>query len=132
MWKEPDSVFSNSEEVKSVFRALGVKSARMSILERMRWVAEDKHNVDFQQYPLTTPWPAPEGPHPAFCLLSCPGGAHHPLPSLKARVKLREHPYLKGCAEQFHNVGRVFLEHPDLRDREVLVQLLQRDRSSLS
>lgn len=85
MWKEPDSVFSNSEEVKSVFRALGMKSARMSILERMRWVTEDKHNADFQQYPLTTP--APEGPRPAFCLLSCPGGAH-PLPSLEARVKV--------------------------------------------
>lgn len=54
MWKEPDSVFSNTEEVNSVFRALGVKSARMSILERMRWVAQDKH-VDFQQDPVTTP-----------------------------------------------------------------------------
>lgn len=91
MWKEPDSVFSNTEEVKSVFRALGMKSARMSILERMRWVAEDKHRVGFQQYPLTTPCPAPEGPHPASCLLSCPGGAH-PLPSLEARVKVQRAP----------------------------------------
>lgn len=54
MWKEPDSVFSNTEEVNSVFRALGVKSARMSILERMRWGAQDKH-VGFQQDPVTTP-----------------------------------------------------------------------------
>lgn len=36
MWKEPDSVFSYIEEVKSVFMALGMKSARISILERMR------------------------------------------------------------------------------------------------
>lgn len=36
MWKEPDSVFSYIEEVNSVFMALGMKSARMSILERMR------------------------------------------------------------------------------------------------
>lgn len=70
MWKEPDSVFSNMEEVNSVFRALGVKSARMSILERMRWVAEEQH-VDFQQYPVTTP----EGPRPALCLFSCPPSA---------------------------------------------------------
>lgn len=38
MWKDPDSVFSYIEEMNSVFRALGTKSARMSILERMRWV----------------------------------------------------------------------------------------------
>lgn len=43
MWKEPDSVLSYMEEVNSVFKALGTKSARMSILERMRWVAEDNH-----------------------------------------------------------------------------------------
>lgn len=73
MWKEPDSVFSNIEEVNSVFRPLGVASARMSILERMRWVAEDKHNADCQQCPVTPLWPAPEGPHPASCLLRrCP------------------------------------------------------------
>lgn len=102
MWKEPDSVFSNIEEVNSVFRPLGVASARMSILERMRWVAADKHNVDCQQYPVTPPWPAPEGPHPASCPLACSGGAH-PLPSLGARVKPQRAPLpqrLCGAAPQ--------------------------------
>lgn len=50
MWKEPDSVFSYIKEVNSVFMALGTKSTRMSILERMRWVAEGNHDIDFQQY----------------------------------------------------------------------------------
>lgn len=70
MWKEPDSVLSNTEELNSVFRALGVKSALMSILERMRWGAEDEHNVDFQQNP------APEGSHPA-----CSPAQEMPTPS---------------------------------------------------
>ena len=70
MWKEPDSVFSYIKEVNSVFMALGTKSARMSILERMRWVADDNHNVDFQQYACNPPWPGLEGPHSASCLLS--------------------------------------------------------------
>lgn len=67
MWKEPDSVFSNIEEVNSVFMALGTKSARMSILERMRWVAEDNHNIDFQQYTCDHPVACPRGA--TSCLL---------------------------------------------------------------
>lgn len=75
MLKEPDSVFSNSGEVNSVFRALGVKSARMSILERMRWVPEDKHNVDFQQYPVTCSRGATSCPLPALLPRRCPPSA---------------------------------------------------------
>lgn len=128
MWKEPDSVFSYIEEVNSVFMALGTKSARMSILERMRWVAEDNRSIWFRwdtcHQPTACPREAtsrlpPERQVPALCLLSererSPGGQC----------------YLKGRAEELHDVGRVLLEQPDLRDGEILVQLLQRDRSPL-
>lgn len=63
MWKEPDSVFSYIKEVNSVFMALGTKSARMSILERMRWVAEDNHSTDLSAVHLRPPRGLPQRGH---------------------------------------------------------------------
>lgn len=129
MLKEPDSVFSYIKEVNSVFMALGTKSARMSILERMCWVAEDKHNIGFQQYTCDHPMGLPQ----RGCIVppACSPGQEVPILCLpwEREQSLREHHYLKRCAEQLHDVGRVLLEHPDPRDGEILLQLLQTHKS---